>query len=73
MGKLNIPNDFKNFELETLYSPTVAFPWLNSNTLVVSTFKNQMDFIFMSNADFLTKDQAIAIKDKATQLLTSSI
>lgn len=73
MGKLNIPDNFKNFELETLYSPTVAFPWLNSNTLVVSTFKNQMDFILMSNADFLTKDQAIAIKDKATQLLNMSL
>lgn len=73
MGKLNIPDNFKNFELETLYSPTVAFPWLNSNTLVVSTFKNQMDFILMSNADFLTKDQAIAIKDKATQLLNVSL
>jgi len=73
MGRLNIPDNFKNFELETLYSPTVAFPWLNSNTLVVSTFKNQMDFILMSNTDFLTKDQASAIKDKATQLLNVSL
>ncbi|MCW2262827.1 MULTISPECIES: condensation domain-containing protein [Sphingobacterium] len=73
MGKLNIPDNFKNFELETLYSPTVAFPWLNPNTLVISTFKNQMDFILMSNADFLTKDQAIAIKDQATQLLNEPL
>lgn len=73
MGKLNIPDNFKNFELETLYSPTVAFPWLNSNTLVVSTFRSQMDFILMSNAGFLTKDQAIAIKDKATQLLNEPL
>lgn len=73
MGKLNIPNDFKNFELETLYSPSVAFPWLNPNTLIVSTFKNKMDFMLMSNIDFLPKDQAIAIKDKATQLLNVSL
>lgn len=69
MGRLNIPSEFKNFELETLYSPTVAFPWLNSNTLVVSTFKKQMDFILMSNADFLSQDQAQTICDRANHLL----
>jgi hypothetical protein len=26
MGKIDIPNDYKNFKLETIYSPTVAFP-----------------------------------------------
>ncbi|NQD72826.1 hypothetical protein HP439_19055, partial [Sphingobacterium shayense] len=44
MGNIDIPRTYKNFEVETVYSPTVAFPWLNSNTLVVSTFGGQMDF-----------------------------
>jgi hypothetical protein len=71
MGKIDIPSEYKNFKLETIYSPTVAFPWLNSNTLVVTTFNQQMDFIFMSNEDFLLKEEAIKIKDKAIELLTS--
>lgn len=71
MGKIDIPNDYKNFKLETIYSPTVAFPWLNSNTLVVTTYNQQMDFTMMSNEDFLPKEEAIKIKDKAIELLIS--
>lgn len=73
MGKVNIPNDYKNFKLETVISPTVAFPWLNSNTLVTSTYNQQMDFTFMSNENFLPKDEAHQIKDKAIELLTTSL
>ncbi|MGX5687108.1 phthiocerol/phthiodiolone dimycocerosyl transferase family protein [Chryseobacterium cucumeris] len=73
MGKINIPNDYKNFSLETIFSPTVAFPWLNSNTLVTSTYNQQMDFTFMSNENFLPKEEAHLIKDKAIELLTTSL
>lgn len=71
MGKIDIPSEYKNFKLETIYSPTVAFPWLNSNTLVVTTYNQQMDFTFMSNETFLPKEEAKKIKDKAIELLTS--
>lgn len=73
MGRVNIPNDYKNFRLETVISPTVAFPWLNSNTLVTSTYNHQMDFTFMSNENFLPKEEAHLIKDKAIELLTTSL
>lgn len=72
MGKINIPNDYKNFSIETIFSPTVAFPWLNSNTLVTSTYNHQMDFIFLSNEDFLPKTEAAKIKEKAIALMTTS-
>lgn len=71
MGKIDIPIDYKDFKLETIFSPTVAFPWLNSNTLVTTTFNQQMDFTFMSNENFLPKEEAQKIKDKAIELLTS--
>lgn len=73
MGKINIPDDYKNFKVETIISPTVAFPWLNSNTLVATTYNQQMDFTFMSNEQFLPKEEAIKIKSKAIELLTSSL
>lgn len=73
MGRINIPSDYKNFKVETIISPTVAFPWLNSNTLVTTTYNKQMDFTFMSNEDFLPKEEAVKIKDKAIELLTSPL
>lgn len=73
MGSLEIPNNYKNFILEDIFSPTVAFPWLNSNTLVTTTYRNQMDFTLMSNQDFLPKEEALKIKDKAIELLTLSL
>ncbi|OCA78334.1 hypothetical protein BBH99_21510, partial [Chryseobacterium contaminans] len=72
MGRINIPNDYKNFSIETIFSPTVAFPWLNSNTLTTSTYNHQMDFIFLSNEDFLPKAEAAKIKEKAIALMTTS-
>lgn len=53
MGLLNITKDYQHFAIETIYSPTVAFPWKNANTLVCSTFNGQLDFSFMSNESFL--------------------
>ncbi|SHE95120.1 condensation domain-containing protein [Chryseobacterium sp. OV279] len=73
MGRINIPSDYKNFKVETIISPTVAFPWLNSNTLVTTTYNQQMDFTFMSNEHFLPKEEAVTIKNKAIELLTSSL
>ncbi|MCT2561918.1 phthiocerol/phthiodiolone dimycocerosyl transferase family protein [Chryseobacterium herbae] len=73
MGRINIPSDYKNFKVETVFSPTVAFPWLNSNTLVATTYNQQMDFTLMSNEHFLPKEEAVKIKDKAIELLISSL
>lgn len=71
MGKIDIPGEYKNFTLETIFSPTVAFPWLNSNTLITTTYNQEMDFTFMSNENFLPKEEAVKIKNKAIELLTS--
>ncbi|OXG03954.1 hypothetical protein B0A64_16520 [Flavobacterium araucananum] len=73
MGSLQIRNDYKNFILEDIFSPTVAFPWLNSNTLVTTTYRDQMDFTLMSNQDFLPEEEALKIKDKAIALLILSL
>ncbi|WP_353146505.1 condensation domain-containing protein [Chryseobacterium sp.] len=72
MGRINIPSEYKNFKVDTIFSPTVAFPWLNSNTLTTSTYNRQMDFIFLSNEDFLPKAEAAKIKEKAIALMTTS-
>jgi hypothetical protein len=73
MGKLNIPETYKSFELEAIYNPTVAFPWRNPSTLVASTFKDQMDFTFVSNNVFMSEADALKIKNKTMQLLFDSL
>lgn len=69
MGRLNIPESYRTFEVETIISPTVAFPWRNPNTLVTTTFRGQMDFVFMSNEAFLPYDEAVAIKEAAMEMV----
>lgn len=72
MGKLDIPDAYENFELETLYSPSAAFPWRNANTLVISTYRNQTDFSFISRDAFLEEDKAKAIIARMQELLPSN-
>lgn len=69
MGRLNIPDSFQTFHLETIYSPSACFPWRNPNTLVISTFRKEIDFSFISNESFLSKEEANIIKDRMTKLL----
>ncbi|MBB6498066.1 phthiocerol/phthiodiolone dimycocerosyl transferase family protein [Pedobacter cryoconitis] len=69
MGKLRIPETYKSFVVDHICSPTVAFPWRNPNTLVTSTFKDQMDFTLQSNDTFMTEEEAALIKTKAMNLI----
>ncbi len=69
MGRLDIPEQYDSFEVETIYSPSVAFPWRNPNTLVVSTYRGQMDFALLSNDSFLPYAEAEAIRDNAIECL----
>ncbi len=70
MGRLDIPEEYETFSVEAVYSPTVAFPWRNPTTVVVSSFKGQMDFAYVSNTGFLRYDEAMAIKERVNQVLT---
>lgn len=69
MGKVAIPEVFSSFEVERLFTPTVAFPWMNPNTLVVSSYKGRMDFVFLSRDTFLPIEEAERIRDRALQFL----
>lgn len=66
MGNLALPQQFRNFKLEEVYSPTVAFPWKNPNTMVMSTYKGILDITFTSN-------EAILPKAKANQFLAQAV
>ena len=69
MGVLGISEYYDSLEVETIYSPSVAFPWRNPTTLIVSTFKGEMDFTFCSNKSFLDRAEAMAINSYAVGTL----
>ncbi|MBO9672467.1 MAG: hypothetical protein J7577_03415 [Sphingobacteriaceae bacterium] len=73
MGLLNVPKDYQDFSIETIYSPTVAFPWKNANTLVCSTFNGQLDFSFMSNESFMREFEAWQIKDSVMEQIKENL
>jgi NRPS condensation-like uncharacterized protein len=73
MGWLDIPDDFASFDVEALYSPTVAFPWRNPNTIVISISRGELDFSFVSSDNFLSYRDALAIKEKAMALLFEQV
>lgn len=73
LGKIRIPEHYSNFEVEAVYSPAVAFPWRNPNTILSNTYKDEMDFSFASNDAFLPPDEAHRIMDRAFALLSREV
>jgi hypothetical protein len=69
MGRLDIPEHFDTFSVEAVYSPTVAFPWRNPTTVVVSSFRGQMDFALVSNTGWLRNEEGMEIKESAMRVL----
>lgn len=73
LGKVDIPHQYKNFELETLFSPSVIGPLGNTTTLVTSTFRGQMDFTFIASEGFIPHEEGLAIQEKIMEIITKQI
>jgi len=69
MGKVDIPESYSSFEVETVYSPTVVGPFGNPTTLVATTYKGQLDLSFVSNRAVLPEEEGRAIRDKIEAVL----
>lgn len=73
MGKLDIPVQYRNFTIDTIYSPTVIGPFANPNTIITTTFNSRMDFSFVSNEAFMPRDTAMQIREKAMEILFETV
>jgi NRPS condensation-like uncharacterized protein len=69
VGRIDIPENYATFQVESFLGVTVAFPWRNTTTLVTTQFHGQMDLAFVSNDGFLPHAEAVAIKEKAINVL----
>ncbi|MCX2453787.1 condensation domain-containing protein [Pedobacter sp. PLR] len=73
LGKVNIPHQYQNFELETIFSPSVIGPLGNTTTLVTSTYRGQMDFTFIASEGFIPYEEGLAIQSKIMEIISKKI
>jgi len=73
LGKIDIPHQYHNFEVETIFSPSVMGPLGNTTTMIASTYRNQMDFTFVASEGYVPFVEAEAIKDKVLAILKDQV
>jgi NRPS condensation-like uncharacterized protein len=73
LGKIDIPYQYHNFEVETIFSPSVMGPLGNTTTMIASTYRNQMDFTFVASEGYVPFVEAEAIKDKVLAILKDQV
>lgn len=69
LGRINIRHQYRDFEVETIYSPSAIGPLGQTTGFVASTFRGQMDFTFISSEGFLPYEEALAIKNKIEEII----
>ncbi|WP_333597798.1 condensation domain-containing protein [Chryseobacterium flavum] len=67
LGRIQIPDQYKAFSVEAIFSPSVIGPLGNTTTLVASTYKGEMDFSFVGSEGYLPYTEALAIRDEIIQ------
>jgi NRPS condensation-like uncharacterized protein len=73
LGKINIPRQYKSFEIETIFSPTVMAQHGSTTAITTLTYSGQIDFSIMSSEGYLPYDDALNIKHKMMQMITENI
>lgn len=69
LGEIDIPHQYRTFELETIFSPSAIGPSGNTTSLTVSTYRGQIDFTFIASEGIITYAEAITIKHKIMDIL----
>jgi Condensation domain len=69
MGRLDLPEQYRSFRLEKVRSPLVMVSPTPANTVVISSFGGQMEFAIVSDEQSLPHGEAIAIKQRAMEIL----
>lgn len=69
VGRIDISENYKSFQVESFLGVTVAVPWRNATTLITTYFRGLTDLAFVSNDGFLPYSEAVAIKEIAVKML----
>ncbi|MBP2616606.1 condensation domain-containing protein [Chryseobacterium jejuense] len=69
LGRIQIPHEYKEFSVDTIFSPSVIGPLGNTTTLVVSTYRGKMDFSLVGSEGYLPYTDALAIRDEIIKII----
>jgi hypothetical protein len=69
LGRLDLPQQYRGFRLERVYSPLVMVSPTPANTVVLSTFDGQMEFAIISDERSLPRAQALEIQQRAMEIM----
>lgn len=73
MGRLDLPQQYRSFRLESVYSPLVMVSPSPANTVILSSFAGQMEFAIVSDERSLPYAQAQAIEQRAMEILRACL
>jgi Condensation domain len=69
MGRLDLPQRYSGFWVETIYSPLVMISPTPANTVVISSFAGRLEIAMISDEQSLPPAQAMAIRQRAMDIL----
>jgi hypothetical protein len=72
LGRLDLQQQYRGFQIEHVYSPLVMVSPSPANTVVLSSFGGAMEFAIISDEQSLPQSDAAAIKERATAILCRS-
>jgi hypothetical protein len=70
MGRLEFPQRYSSFWVETIYSPLVMISPTPANTVVISSFAGRLELAIISDEGSLPPAQAKAIRQRAMGILS---
>ncbi|WBV58140.1 condensation domain-containing protein [Chryseobacterium daecheongense] len=62
LGLIQVPHEYRNFTVDTVFSPSALGPLGQTTGFVVSTFQGEMDFCFIGSEGYLPYSDAQAIR-----------
>jgi NRPS condensation-like uncharacterized protein len=69
MGRLDLPTQYRTFTLETVFSPLVMVSPTPANTVILSSFADQLEFAIVSDTQSLPYAHATVIQQHAISTL----
>jgi hypothetical protein len=73
LGRLDLPRQYRSFRVERIYSPLVMVSPTPANTVVISSFAGQMEFAIISDEQSLPQPQALEIRRRAMEILSTCV
>ncbi|MGO4779015.1 hypothetical protein AB4084_26460, partial [Lysobacter sp. 2RAB21] len=69
IGRIEIPQEYREFKVETVFSPTARLPWRSTTAVLMSGYAGELDFALTCDTASLPRVEAERVRDLANTLL----